>query len=402
MGLAVAARTSCFSALGIMAQLYLGELGASRFWIGASSTLAWAAIMLFSRFWGTVSDLLVGRKNVILTAAVGSTGMTLLLAFSGSIPTVLIGRFLIEAFGSGLAPAALALLSGRGGAARRGRRMSLFVTSQAIGLFAGSILGGLLSTVVAFRYGFLIVTAVSSLAALSAYFVPAETRDAHALDIGWRSVLRKTFPSFRAVRNDGDTSAYGVINLYLGIVLRKAGIVGIYGLLMVFLQEERSLTPLISGSISAINPAVQALSMPLWGRAADRLSRKRVFLTGYTLTLLVPLMLLLSSSFWLLMAAFALLGLGFAGFITGATSWIGDVAPEEREGELMGLIKVSQGLGGIAGPAVAGVVSSPAVGGYDGMFVAMTALLVTGLVVTAAGTRESLPARRRRAETSSR
>lgn len=389
LAVSVAARTACFSALGIISQLYLRDLGAPRFWIGMSSTLAWAAIMLFSRFWGTLSDALFRRKDVILLATMGSTAMTLVLAASHSVPTVLIGRFLVEAFGAGLPPAAMALLSGRGDASSRGRRMSLFTTSQAIGLLSGSVLGGWLSTVFASRYAFLIVAAVSSLAALSAYLVPAGGRRTSTSEVMWRSILKRTVPSFSIVRGNAEMSAYGLGNLYLGTILRKAGIVGIYGLLMVFLQERRSLTPFVSGSISAINPALQALSMPLWGRAADRLRRKPVFLTGYVLSVLVPLMMLFSNAFWLLIAAFVVLGVGFAGFITGATAFIGDVAPSDREGELMGLIKVSQGLGGIAGPAIAGIVSSPAVGGYDGMFIAMATLMLVGLGITALGTRES-------------
>jgi len=396
----VVARTTCFSALGIMTQLYLGQLGAARFWVGMSSTLAWAAIMLFSRFWGTLSDTLFRRKDVVVLAAAGSTVMTLTLVVSRSVPTVLIGRFLIEAFGAGLPPAAMALLSERGGVKGRGRRMSVFTTAQAIGLLSGSVLGGLLSTVIAFRYGFLIITGVSSLAALSAWFVPTRAGTVRRSGVDWRSILKKTLPSFGAVRNDGETSEYGLTNLYLGVILRKAGIVGIYGLLMLFLEERRNMTPFLSGSLSAINPAAQALSMPLWGRATDRFSRRRVFLVGYGLSFLVPLMMLFSSTSWLLIGAFLVLGVGFAAFITGVTTFIGDIAPPEREGELMGLLKVSQGLGGISGPAIAGIVSSPTVGGYNGMFVAMASLMFVGFIVTALGTRESRPAGKKQAEKS--
>ena len=386
---AVVARSACFAALGIMSQLYLKELGASRFWIGMSTTLAWGAIMSFSRFWGTVSDVWLGRKDVILLAAAGSTVMTLILALSRSVPMVLVSRFLIEALGAGLPPAAMALLSGEGGAASRGRRISLFTTSQAIGLLSGSVLGGFLSTALAFRVGFLVISAVSSLAAFSAYLVPARAGATRTARVAWRPILNKTLPSFYAIRNDADLSGYGLPNLYLGIILRKAGIVGIYGLLMVFLQEERNLTPFASGSLSALNPALQALAMPFWGQATDRVSRKRVFLTGYALSLLVPLMMLFSNALWLLVGAFVVLGVGFAAFITGVTAFVGDVAPRDREGELMGLIKVSQGFGGIAGPVIAGFVSSPSVGGYTGMFVVTAAMIFVGMIITALGTRGS-------------
>jgi len=387
----VTARTATFSALGIMTQLYLRELGASRFWVGMSTTLAWGAIMLFSRFWGTVSDVVLRRKSVIVLAAAGSTLMTLVLVLGRSIPAVLVGRFLIEGFGAGLPPAVMALLSEQGGAGSRGRRMTVFTTSQALGLLTGSVLGGLLSTVLPFPQGFLVMTGVSSVAVVSAWLVPSGPGAARTLSLHWRTVLRKTLPSLNGVRHEPRAAEHGLINLYLGVVLRKAGIVGIFGLLMVFLREARDMTPLVSGSLSALNPAAQALAMPLWGRAADRISRKKVVLAGYALSLLVPLLMLFSSSIYPLVAAFVVLGVGFAGFITGVTTFIGDIAPQEQEGELMGLIKVSQGLGGIVGPAVAGIVSAPSVGGYGGMFVVMACSMLAGLTITAVGTRESLP-----------
>jgi MFS family permease len=388
----VVTRTASFSALGITTQLYLRELGATRFWVGMSTTLAWAAIMLFSRLWGTLSDVLLRRKDVILLAAAGSTALTLVLVVSRSVPVVLVGRFLVEALGAGVPPAAMALLSAEGGAASRGRRLGVFTIAQAVGLLSGSILGGLLSTVLAFRSSFMVITAISSLGALSAAFVAAEGRAARTRDVSWGTLLKKALPSFDAVRSDEGMSAHGLINLYLGIVLRKAGIVGVYGLLMVFLQEKRSITPFVSGSISAINPALQVVSMPIWAPAADRFGRKRILLAGYALSIATPLMMLLSNAFWLLIGAFVVLGVGFAAFITGATTFIGDVAPREKEGELMGLVKVSQGLGGLIGPLIAGVVSSPAVGGYDGMFITMAGMMLAGLLITALGTRESGPA----------
>jgi len=394
----VVARTASFAALGITTQLYLRELGATRFWVGMSTTLAWAAIMLFSRLWGTLSDTLLRREDVILLATAGSTALILVPAASRSVPVVLAGRFLVEALGAGVPPAAMALLSAEGDAAGRGRRLGVFTTAQALGLLSGSVLGGFLSTVLAFRYSFLVITAISSLGALGAAFVAGEARPAGTREVSWRALLRKTLPSLAAVRSDEAMSAHGLINLYLGIVLRKAGIVGVYGLLMVFLQEKRDITPFVSGSLSAINPALQVLSMPIWAPAADRLGRKRVLLAGYALSTATPLLMLLSDAFGLLIGAFVILGVGFAAFITGATTFIGDIAPREKEGELMGLVKVSQGLGGLIGPAIAGVVSSPAVGGYDGMFITMAGMMLVGLLITALGTQESRPAGTRRSE----
>lgn len=389
MGLSIATRICCFSALGIICQLYLKELGGSRLQISLSSTLTWAAIMLFSRFWGALSDVFSMRRGTILAATIGATLSTLILVGSSSVAGILAGIFLVEAFGAGVAPAALALLSARGDAAGRGKRISVFTVSQSIGMFSGSLLGGLLSWRLPFRWAFGVVAAISGVAVVAAILIPRQVRGSAVRDRSWRVVFSKMPPSFGVVTENRTLMEHGLLHVYGGVILRKAGILGIYGLIMVYLQEGLGLTALVSGAVSAINPASQTLSMPLWGGAADSLGRRPVFLAGYVLTLLVPALILFSDSIWPLIGSFFVLGVGFAGFITGITAYIGDVAPKDVEGELMGLVQVSQGVGGIVGPLVAGVASSPSVVGYEGMFVTMFGLILVGLVLISIGTRAS-------------
>lgn len=387
MGLSVATRTCCFSALGIICQLYLKELGGSRFQISLSSTLAWGAIMLFSRFWGALSDAWSMRRGTILLAAIGATVTTLILVGSRSVTGVLVGRFLVEVFGAGLPPAALALLSGRGSAAGRGKRISIFTTSQSIGLLSGSLLGGFLSSNVPFQGALGVIAAVSGVTVIAAILIPRWEGGTVVLDRSLRNVVRKIPPSFGAVIEDRSLLKQGLLHVYGGVVLRKAGVVGMYGLIIVYLQERLGMTAFTSGALSGINPAAQTVSMPLWGRGADIFGRRPVFLVGHLLTLLVPALILFSDSTWLVMGSFLVLGLGFAAFITGITAYIGDIGPEDKQGELMGLVKVSQGFGGILGPLVAGAVSSPSIAGYDGMFITMFGLILGGLGLIFVGTR---------------
>jgi MFS family permease len=373
----------------------LKELGGSRFQISLSSTLAWGAIMLFSRFWGALSDAWSVRRATILLAAIGATATTLILVGSRSVTDVLVGRFLVEVFGAGLAPAALALLSGRGSGAGRGKRISIFTTSQSIGLLSGSFLGGFLSSNVAFNGAFGVVAAFSGVTVIAAILIPPRDGEMGGRDRSLRNVVRKIPPSFDAVTENRSLVERGLLHVYGGVVLRKAGVVGMYGLIIIYLQERLGLTAFTSGALSGINPAAQAIFMPLWGRGADMLGRRPVFLAGYALTLLVPALILFSDSIWLLIGSFLVLGVGFAGFITGITAYVGDVAPEDKQGELMGLVKVSQGFGGILGPLVAGVVSSPSVAGYDGMFVTMFGVILVGLTLIFVGTRGSRSGRDR-------
>ncbi|MBS3784668.1 MAG: MFS transporter, partial [Anaerolineae bacterium] len=192
----------------------------------------------------------------------------------------------------------------------------------------------------------------------------------------------------KGLRNE-NLMGHGLLHAYGGVILRKAGVVGALGLVVVYLGERLGVAASMSGVLNALNPASQALLMPLWGRGADSVGRRPVFLVGHALTVLVPLMILLADSIWLVAAAFLVLGIGFAAFITGMTTYIGDLAPGDQQGELMGLLKVSQGLGGVLGPLVAGVVSSPSLIGYDGMFLTMSVVILIGLGLSFVGTKES-------------
>jgi len=329
------------------------------------------------------------RRGTILLAAGGATLGGLMLVLSPSVVGVLSGRFLVEMFGAGVAPAAMALLSERGGAAHRGRRISIFTTSQSIGLLSGSLLGGFLSSNLPSQGAFGVVTALSAITVVAGLLVPARDSVPGTRKRDWRAVVRKVLPSFGVVVGNDKLMRHGLLHAYGGVVLRKAGIVGVFGLFVVYLQETLAFEASTSGGLSALNPASQALSMPLWGRGADVFGRRPIFLVGHLLTVLVPLMILLADSVWLVAAAFLVLGIGFAAFITGMTTYIGDVAPPDQQGELMGLLKVSQGLGGVIGPLVAGIVSSPSLMGYDGMFIIMSLMILIGLGLSLVGTKGS-------------
>jgi len=52
--------------------------------------------------------------------------------------------------------------------------------------------------------------------------------------------------------------------------------------------------------------------------------------------------------------AFLVLGAAFSAMSTGAIAFIADVAPADRESELMGLRSTAKGVGGVVGPPLLG------------------------------------------------
>ncbi len=88
-------------------------------------------------------------------------------------------------------------------------------------------------------------------------------------------------------------------------------------------------------------------------------------------------------------AAFLVLGTSFSAMATGAVSFIGDVAPPEREGELMGLRSTAKAIGGVAGPPLLGAAAT--VSSYEAAFAGGSLLAFGAAVLAAVALVESRP-----------
>jgi MFS family permease len=343
--------------------------------------------MVFSVLWGSLSDALRMRRRIVILAGVLSTLMVFVPLTSQSLASVLVGRFLIEAFGAGVPPAILALLSESGGAGHRARRISVFTTAQAGGIVAGTALGGFLFAQLTTRGAYTAIAGLSAITVLSSLLIRRE-RPAGAAGASEASAARRFVKSLGAFPQRFEAvSKFGLMYLYVGIAIRKAGIAGLFGLLQVYLWEGVGLAPQFASSLTAINSLAQIALMGLAAHGSDRLGRRKLFLSGYLLTAIGPLILCLFNSVWLIGLALLITGFAFALFIGGTTGYIGDLASDDMQGGLMGMMKTSQGLGGIIGPFIAGILSSPSALDFRGMFLAMSMMIVGGFLLTVLGTR---------------
>jgi predicted MFS family arabinose efflux permease len=94
-------------------------------------------------------------------------------------------------------------------------------------------------------------------------------------------------------------------------------------LISMYLQTVRNMSPLLAGTIMLVQPALQTLFSPLAGRLSDRRDPQAIASTGMALTSAGLFMLNFlegDTSLLYVMAALALLGLGFAFFSTPNTT----------------------------------------------------------------------------------
>jgi MFS family permease len=150
----------------------------------------------------------------------------------------------------------------------------------------------------------------------------------------------------------------------------------------------------LMGVLLAFNHGSQVGFMYGLGVVADRVGRKPLVVVGMAgsavfavlaagLTVAPPGPLRIAGG----VATFVVLGGSFSAMTVGGLAFIGDVAPVDRESELLGLRETAKGLGGVVGPAMVG--GAATLYGYELAFLgssvvgfAAAGLVVWGLVET--------------------
>jgi len=149
------------------------------------------------------------------------------------------------------------------------------------------------------------------------------------------------------------------------------------------------------GIIIAASNMALAISSPRWGRASDRLGRRRVYLTGLVgyavgyaaLALGVQAgldgFLQATTLFGTLIALRFAYGLIVGGINPAATAYIADTTDEKSRGQGMALVAMSGGLGTIIGPVFGGALAgvSPVFPMYAASALALAAAMWAGLAL---------------------
>ncbi|UCF10800.1 MAG: MFS transporter, partial [Candidatus Bipolaricaulota bacterium] len=291
--------------MGLLVQLYLRELGAAPIIISLSTSLGAAGLLIGSVAWGAASDR-IHRKPLLFATAAGVAVTVGVLAFLPSAGVVLPVSLLREFVRTGFVAMTMALVSAASVTARRGRNLSYLSASRSLGFGLGAAVGGFVLEALGFRWSYVVLLVLPTTAVLSMVFLPSEPvarlRDR---TVAWRLAARA-----------------GLTDLYIGTILRQMAIHGTFSLIFVYMAN-RGISPGLMGLLSSTNMATQTLAMLFFGRLADRIGRRRIFLLGFALSVAVPLAFALASTAWQMALGYVLLGLSFSSLYMGSTAHIG-------------------------------------------------------------------------------
>jgi MFS family permease len=315
--------------------LYAQKFGASAFEAGLMLAIYSLAQWTTSTWWGRLSDR-IGRKPVIVAAAIGGCAGFLVIGSANALWIVLAGRALLGSFGVGM-QTAQAWVADTTPPEERGRALAVLSGVGFIGFIAGPAVGALAILVGGMRLAFFASAACAAANALLAALVlpraapvaPTRTRSV----AGWRLVA----PC-----------------LVVAFVLTYA-FSGLEATFALFTKAELSFAPSDNGWMFAAMSVVAACTQIfIVGRLSERVSEPRRVALGLAMLGLgvacVPL-----GSLAALLGATAVLAVGYAITSSSLVAWVSRRAPPERQGELLGLTQSVSAFARIAGPGVGGL-----------------------------------------------
>jgi MFS family permease len=410
VAIAAASRFAAGILMGTGLAFYVGEAGGSASLVGAVTTAYFLGMMLFSPFWGAVADVTGRRRAVMVVTGLAATAAVLpLLVVPGLDTTVTLGplsfsgvylpigtRALYAVFAVGFSPVMLAVASEKGGEEGRGKSLGFYNSARAVGFTGGQLAVGLLLGLLAPTGLYLVIAVVSLVSTVAAAFVtdPTPTPDERpTAGTVLGEVRRRLLP---AAEDRKHLQTNGLRWLYVALALRNTTVIGVMGLMPVYLPARLGLTEFQMGALLAINPAAQAVFMLVFGRIADRAGRKPLIVGGMVgsgaFAVIAGAAALVPSTLGRLLLgcfAFVVIAAAFSAMTTGALAFIGDVAPPERESELMGLRSTAKGVGGVVGPLVLGGLAT--LTSYEMSFAVGSALALVAAGMTYVALTESRP-----------
>lgn len=394
VSLAALTRFGCGILMGTVLAIVVERTG-SALAAGVLATGYFSGLMLFSPVWGAIADVTGRRRAVMVGTGALATLSILPLTLSDAIGWSIFWRAAYSVFAAGFAPVVLAIVSHYGGVGGKGRSIGLFNGARSGGFAGGNLVAGVLLGLFLPSDIYLVVGALSLVSTLAALGIedptPSPDREA-SLREGASEVRHRLLPS---VENRDHLRTNGLAFLYLGLAVRNACVLGVMALIAPFLVGTVGLTEATMGAVLAANHGMQVPAMVALGVVADRVGRKPLVAVGMAgsglFALVVSIAPAVAPGSRVLFAAGAMvvLGVSYSSMTTGALAFIADVAPPNRESELMGLRSTAKGLGGVVGPVLVGGVATLA--GYRTAFALASVLAFAAAALVWLALTESRP-----------
>jgi multidrug resistance protein len=367
-----------FVGFGVILPLlpFLAErLGAGPVGVGLVLTIYALAQFLFMPVLGTLSDR-YGRRPIILAALLIEALSLALSALAGSLPILLVARF-IGGLGASNIGSAQAVVTDMTTAEGRARGMGLIGAAIGLGFVVGPALGGLLAPLgtavplwvamfVALANALLVLRFLPETRWMGTTGTPVSSAN-HGTGVllaGWRQVLRHPVVARLVVVNLLFTVAFTAMETVFAL----------------FTQHAFGWTAMQNGyTFMYIGMLVVLIQGGLVGQLAKRWGERRLMLAGLVMLATGLALLPWSTHLPQLLVVLGIVSIGDGAVTPVVSTLLSFASPPEARGETLGLAQAVAGLARVIGPLIAG--SAFAVEGPGAPFLVGSALVILAALI---------------------
>ena len=363
--------------------LYADALGVSTATVGLVISAFGLARLMTNMPTAIISQRFGRRVPLVggpLIAALGNA----LAGTADSLELLLVYRFISGVGSAAFITGAVIYIGDISTPANRGRLMSIYQGSFALGISLGPALGGIIAEVLGLRAPFFVVGVLSLFSGIWAFFKVPESRPQVEDDNAATTVAARSGQSNASTDETRIRSKYSFLLskgfIFIALVFfvtffTRGG--AQFTLLPLKGAHDLGLSPGQLGAIFTIPPVIGFLLLPFAGSISDRYGRKKTIVPGL-LIVAVSLLFLGTGSFLILFIfGMALYGLGNG--IEGPTpvAYVADISPRARQG-------IAQGAARSIGD-LAILIAPPAMGLAADLFGVTAALVTNGVLVAVLG-----------------
>lgn len=365
------------------------QLGSAYAQIALIATVFSLVNGLSQPLWGVVSDRLGKRKVFIVLGFAVSGLMFVVVGFARTVNEIILARAGVGLCVAAVVPMALAMTADLSSPERYGRNIGALNASNSIGFALGLGLSGALAELLGIHATIILCAALSLTAAALSMLLTEPSASTEPEE-------RPTYDSSPAISPLGDLkhiSSAALIPLYSVAFTYIFGeaLIGVFFPLFLL---QMGISKSAVGFLLFLRSAVTTLLTIPFGSLSDRYGRKRFISSGVFIYGIGYLTFRFSSSFWGIVAAQILTGVGAAAFVAGGNALVADVTQPANRAVAMGLFNASTNLAYAIGPIVGGNLAD-----RYGLFSALTLVpAVQGVasILSLLFLKETLPSKSRR------
>jgi EmrB/QacA subfamily drug resistance transporter len=366
-------------------------------WTVAAYALTFASLLLTG---GKLGDLL-GRRLIFVIGLVVFTASSLFCGLSSSATELIAARG-VQGVGAALMmPSTLSIISATFAVRERGMAIGIWAGVSAMALAIGPLLGGIITEHISWNWIFYVNVPVGAVGIVAALLVVPESRDTareQRLDLpglltsgigllaivyalieanqyGWTSARILGLFAIGAVA----LVAFVLLEMHqrlpmLDLSLFKSGtfaganlvailvtlaMFGIFVFFPIYMQTYRGWSPIQAGAALLPWTVMIVIFAPIAGKLSDRVGSRWLMAGGMTVVALCCMLLstvTLHSTFWHMLPAFVLGGLGMSFVMTPMSAAAMGAAPVDKAGVASGVLNTFRQVGVALGIAITGAI----------------------------------------------